>query len=316
MEEFLTVKEIVNNFNLKVIVGDKASLKRKITTPDVNRPGLELSGFFHHTESKRVMIMGDKEETYFNQLDEKRQLEIAKLLLSELTPCIILTNNRECPKVIYNVAKENNFPILTSEFRSTRVMIDVITFLDEKLAPNGNIHGVLMTIYGIGVLITGDSGVGKSETALELIQKGHILIADDRVDVIRAHNSIIGFAPQILRGMLEIRGIGIIDVDKMYGATSSLEKIALDMVIKLEKFTDSINFDRVGIYEKEQMTILDMPIPITKIPVSEGRNVATLIESAVRNFKLKSNGYDSAKEFEKRVIANIKRQQENEGENE
>ena len=314
MAEFLLVKELVKYFNLQVVVGDEKSLQRKITTADLNRPGLELTGFLHHTGSKRVMIMGDKEETYFNQLSLERQLEIADLLLNDDTPCIVLSRHRKCPEAIYQVAKRKNFPILSSELKSTRVMINIISFLDEKLAPSGNIHGVLMTIFGTGVMITGESGVGKSETALELIQKGHILIADDRVDVIRAHNSIIGFSPKVLQGMLEIRGVGVIDVNKMFGATSSLDNTHIEMVIKLEKFNNDITFDRVGIYEQEMMPILDIELPITKIPVSEGRNLAILIESAVRNFRLKESGYDSAKEFEKRVIDNIKNQQDSEGE--
>ena len=312
MSNFITVKELAKYFNLNVIVGDQQALTKNITTADLNRPGLELSGFFHHTESKRVMIIGDKEESYFNQLSLTRQKEIADLLINDITPCIILTRNRKCPDVIYKVAKERNFPILVSEFKSTKVMIDVITYLDEQLAPSGNIHGVLLSIFGTGVLITGKSGVGKSELALELIQKGHILIADDRVDVIRAHNSIIGFAPKILHGMLEIRGVGIIDVNQMFGSTSALEKTTIEMVIQLEKFNNDINFDRVGIYEQEQMNIFDIQLPITKIPVSEGRNLAILVESAVKNYRLKLNGYNCAKEFERRVIENIKNQQEGE----
>ena len=180
-------------------------------------------------------------------------------------------------------------------------MVDVISYLDEMLSPADNIHGVLMNVFGKGVLITGSSGMGKSEIALELIRKGHILVADDRVDVVRVHNTIFGQAPELLRGMLEIRGMGIIDVTSMFGAATMLDRTRVDFVVELEKWDDTKEYDRLGIDDESSITILDMKVPRLIFPVKEGRNMAVLIESAVIDFTLKQKGINSAKDFEQRV---------------
>lgn len=310
MTKKLTVKDLKNYYDLKQITGDEKSLNRPILVPDINRPGLDLTGFYTNTEAKRVVVIGEKETAYIANLDYDTLKDRARHIMSDDTPCIVLSKNRECPKAFEDLAKEINFPILVSEYRSSRLIVDLVGYLDEELAVNDNLHGVLLNVHGIGVLIIGESGVGKSEITLELIQKGHILIADDRVDVSRIHNSIIGRAPSILRGMLEIRGIGIIDVEKMFGVTSVLNKETINMVIQLKRFDSGQEFDRVGIEEAKYFNVLDIDIPLTILPVSMGRSMSTLVESAVRNFTLKAKGFDSAKEFEKRVIDNILKQEE------
>ena len=191
---------------------------------------------------------------------------------------------------------------------TSRLMVDLVSFLDERLAPSDSIHGVLISVYGKGVLICGESGMGKSETALELIRKGHVLVADDRVDVVRVHNSIIGHSPQLLQGMLEIRGIGIIDVAKMFGASALLSSAQIDLVVSLEKFDSSVEYARVGIENEQFMHVLEVDLPKIVLPVKEGRTMAVLIESAVTNFRLKEMGFDSAKEFENRVYDYIEKQ--------
>ena len=297
-------------FNLTQITGNEEALNRWAIVPDINRPGLELAGYFEHTEPRRIIILGTKEMSYMATVEEDVLRERLELLTDEYSPAIVISKNMECPELLREIAESKNFPILISDQPTYRLMVDVVSYLDEKLAPSDNIHGVLLSIYGKGVVITGDSGVGKSETALELIRRGHVLVADDRVDVTRIHNTIFGKAPEILRGMLEIRGIGIIDVTKMFGASSSLDNSEIDVIIHLEKWDDQKQYERVGIEEEVLANILGLDIPKTTIPVRDGRNIAVLVESAVTNFNLKLRGINSAKEFEQRVYDFIKNQNE------
>ena len=295
-------------FNLTQITGDEESLNRWAIVPDINRPGLELAGYFEHTEPRRIIILGTKEMSYMSEVPEDLLRERLERLTDEYSPAIVISKSMDCPELLREIAESKNFPILISDQPTYRLMVDVVSYLDEKLAPNDNIHGVLLSIYGKGVVIMGDSGVGKSETALELIRRGHVLVADDRVDVTRIHNTIFGRAPEILRGMLEIRGIGIIDVTKMFGASSSLDNSEIDVIIYLEKWDDQKQYERVGIEEDEKENILGLAISKTTIPVRDGRNIAVLVESAVTNFNLKLRGINSAKEFEQRVYDFIKTQ--------
>ena len=297
-------------FNLTQITGNEEALNRWAIVPDINRPGLELAGYFEHTEPRRIIILGTKEMSYMSEVPEDLLRERLERLTDEYSPAIVISKNMECPELLREIAESKNFPILISDQPTYRLMVDVVSYLDEKLAPSDNIHGVLLSIYGKGVVITGDSGVGKSETALELIRRGHVLVADDRVDVTRIHNTIFGKAPEILRGMLEIRGIGIIDVTKMFGASSSLDNSEIDFIIHLEKWDDQKQYERVGIEEEVLENILGLEIPKTTIPVRDGRNIAVLVESAVTNFNLKLRGINSAKEFEQRVYDFIKNQNE------
>lgn len=297
-------------FNLTQITGNEEALNRWAIVPDINRPGLELAGYFEHTEPRRIIILGTKEMSYMSEVPEDLLRERLERLTDEYSPAIVISKNMECPELLREIAESKNFPIMISDQPTYRLMVDVVSYLDEKLAPSDNIHGVLLSIYGKGVVITGDSGVGKSETALELIRRGHVLVADDRVDVTRIHNTIFGKAPEILRGMLEIRGIGIIDVTKMFGASSSLDNSEIDVIIHLEKWDDQKQYERVGIEEEVLENILGLEIPKTTIPVRDGRNIAVLVESAVTNFNLKLRGINSAKEFEQRVYDFIKNQNE------
>lgn len=304
----VAIREIKEFFNYRQITGNDDSLNRWVVVPDVNRPGLELSGYQKLTEPRRVVIIGSKEMEYINEMDENIQRERFKLITDALTPMILITRNFECPLVLKEIAEANNFPIFSSDGPTFRDMVDLITFLDERLAPSDTLHGVLMSVYGIGVLITGESGMGKSEIALELIKRGHVLVADDRVDVSRIHNVIVGRAPMLLEGMLEIRGIGIIDVSKMFGASSLLKKFNININIKLEKFDNNVNYMRVGNEETQKTNILGLEIPTLVLPVKEGRSMGVIVESAVTNYRLTEEGFNSAKEFEKRVYDYIQQQ--------
>ena len=304
----VTIQEILYHFDYEHLVGNADSLKRWVVVPDVNRPGLELTGFFEHTEPRRVLIIGAKEESYLATLDEKTQRERFENILDGFTPALILTKGRECPKVLKEVAEKRNFPVLRSPQPTSRVMTDLITFLDSKLAPQDTVHGVLLNVYGKGVLIIGESGMGKSEIALELIRRGHVLVADDRIDVARIHNKITGCAPELLEGMLEIRGIGVIDVAKMFGGASLLEDTEIHLVIHLEKYMKGKEYNRVGNQEELFYPILDLNIPMVILPVREGRNMGVLIEAVVTNFRLKERGFNSSKVFEQRVYDYIEKQ--------
>ncbi len=304
------IREVKEQFQYEQITGDDSSLERWVIVPDVNRPGLELAGYYKYTEPRRIVIIGEKEQSYIKTLPEQIQRERFDKITDGYTPCIILAHGKECPPILYEMAHYRNFPILATEIPTYRVMTDVVTFLDAKLAPEESMHGVLINVYGKGILMLGESGMGKSEVALELIRKGHILVADDRIDAKKIHNNIIGHAPELLEGMLEIRGIGIIDVAKMFGSSSLLKETQIDYVIRFENFDPNKEYMRVGIEEKDYFNILGIDIPLIILPVKVGRNMAVLVESAVTNFQLVERGFDSAKEFEKRVYEYIEKQNE------
>ena len=309
MEDIAVVKlrNLVEAFQFVQICGDARSLARNITNADTNRPGLELAGFFQKSQLKRLIILGDKEISYIKTMSEEKQRESFGFLTSEVTPAIIITKNHSCPEVLKEVAEAKNFPVFSSSSPTYRLIIDIVTFLDEHLSENTHLHGGLLNIYGKGVLIRGDSGLGKSEIALELIKRGHILIADDRVDCYRIHNSIIGKAPELLRDMLELRGVGVINVARMFGVSSVAEKTKFDFQVTLEQWDRNREYDRVGIEERKYEDILGIKIPKIVVPIREGRSMAVVIETAVTNFMLSEMGLNSAKEFEQRVLDYIKR---------
>lgn len=309
MEDNAIVKlrNLVEAFQFVQICGDECSLERNITIADTNRPGLELAGFFQKSQLKRLIILGDKEISYIKTMSEEKQRESFGFLTSEITPAIIITKSHACPEILKEVAEPKNFPVFSSSSPTYRLIIDIVTFLDEHLSENTNLHGGLLNIYGKGVLIRGDSGLGKSEIALELIKRGHILIADDRVDCYRIHNSIIGKAPELLRDMLELRGVGVINVARMFGVSSVAEKTKIDFQVTLEQWDRNREYDRVGIEERKYEDILGIKIPKIVVPIREGRSMAVVIETAVTNFMLSEMGLNSAKEFEQRVLDYIKR---------
>ena len=309
MEEItsVSVKALVEAFDFEQITGDEESLNRQIVMADTNRPGLELAGFFENSQVKRLVVLGDKEIAYISTMSVQKQRRAFDFITNEITPAIIITKGHKCPDLLKRCAKRKNFPVLSSESATTRLIVDLVAFLDEKLASSQCLHGGLLSIYGKGVLIRGESGMGKSEIALELIKRGHLLVADDRVDCYRIHNKIVGKAPELLSGMLEIRGIGIINVARMFGVSSVLPKTQVDFQVNLEMWKPDQDYDRVGIEEKKHKNILGVDIPKIVVPVREGRSMAVIIESAVTNYMLSEMGMDSAKEFEQRVLDYIEK---------
>ena len=297
---FVTVHELVNTIRLKPIHG-KEHLDRKITTSEISRPNLELTGYFEFYPAERIQLFGLTEISFMQQMNSEKRLEILRRLCTEETPCFIVSRKLDPPEEMITAAAEAKIPILRASSRTTHVSSSVTNFLEGKLAERTSIHGVLVDVYGIGMLITGESGVGKSETALELVQKGHRLIADDRVELYQHDElTLVGEAPQILANLIEIRGIGIIDVMTLFGAGAILESKQIDLLVHLENWTPDKKFDRLGGGE-EIVDLLGVSIPKIRIPVKTGRNVSIILEVAAMNFRAKHMGYDASETFQKNL---------------
>ena len=311
----VTIRSLVKKFDYSIITGDSQALKRVVNDVETNRPGLELAGYFPKKQHRRLVILGDKELSFINEnMDEVSQRRAFEWLTSPKTPAIIITNGSACPPILEEIGRRKNFPILGSEHKTSYVIVTVTNYLDEMLAKSIIIHGELVQIYGIGVLITGSSGMGKSEIVLELIHRGHQLVADDRVDIFHIHNELIGKSARRIEGFMELRGVGIIDIKRMYGVASVSPQCQINFIVHLEPFDAGGDYDRVGIEEKDYQEILGVKVLKMHIPVTYGRPMATIIETVVTNYLLMQDGFDSAKQFEERVLQEIARNQEEEEE--
>lgn len=306
LDKRVYVRAIKERFNLEQLSGDDNSLNRWVIAPDVNRPGLELSGYLESNDLKRVVVIGTKEYEYMSKLDEYTQSQRFEIITDSYTPCIILSEGCKDIPVLTNLCRYKDFPLFRYEGKTYQLIVDLVTFLSEELAPTDNLYGVMMNIYGKGVMVTGKSGIGKSELALDLISRGHMLVADDRVDIARVHNVILCQAPRLLKKMLEIRGLGIVDVTKLFGANTYLNKCNLDFIIKLVKFDESMGKDRLNPVS-EKFDVLGLDIPMLTIPVTEGKSLSVIIESAVITHILKKQGYDSNEVFKENFRKEIAR---------
>lgn len=305
------VKDLAEKFKWEQVAGDASSLERPLVMPDTNRPGLELAGYFPDTQTERLVILGEKEIGYIEkEMDEVSQRRSFEFLTAKETPAIVICHGCQCPSTLIDIAQRKNFPVFKSNVNTAMVIVNVTNFLDEELAESIIIHGELMRIFGIGVLITGRSGMGKSEIALELIKRGHQLVADDRVDCYHIHNSLVGRTTKLLEGFMELRGVGVINISKMFGVGAYASEVEIQLHIVLEPFNDSMEYDRVGIEEKEYTEMFGERILKMRIPVSAGRPMGVIIESAVSNYMLMLAGSDSAKEFEDRVLNQIAKNKE------
>lgn len=294
------VRELKEVLGYEQICGDDKSLDRWIIAPDVNRPGFELSGYVEQNDLKRVVILGTKEYDFINKLDYQTQCNRFETITDVYTPCIILSEGFKQIDSLMDVAKRKNFPIFVTEDKTYQLVVELVSYLSEKLAPTTNLFGVMMSIYGKGIMITGKSGIGKSELALDLIKRGHVLIADDRVDVSRIHNDIMCTSPELLKKMLEIRGLGIVDVTRLFGAQSYLEKCELDLVINLTRLEETIEMDRLNPISNS-IDVLGVDIPQIVIPVTEGKSLSVIIEAAVSNYILIEQGVNTNEMFKQRV---------------
>ncbi len=301
----VTLKEIAHEFQLEEICPSKRLEDIEITTSDVNRPGLQLTGYMEFFGSDRIQIIGKVETTYLASLTPEVRYRKLDDFFRTGFPCLVIARGLEYFNEMVAVSKKYGIPILRTEDITSRFMSGLIKFLNVQLAPRITKHGVLVEVYGEGVLILGESGVGKSETALELVKRGHRLIADDVVEVRKVSDrTLLGTAPDIIRHFIEIRGIGILDVKNLYGMGSVKVQENINLVIMLELWDEKKNYDRLGLVD-EFTDILGIRVPSLNVPVRPGRNLAIIVEVAAMNNRQKKMGYNAAKVLNERVMNEI-----------
>ena len=296
----LKIKHLVRDLDLELLTNEKA-LQREIKSEMLARPGVELAGFLDFFDSDRLILIGSKEAHFMKLLDGDLRKKRIEDMFKKRPPGVVFSINVEVEEPFFELGNKYDVAILKSKSRTTPLSGTLYQYLHSKLAPRTSLHGVLLDIHGMGTLITGKSGIGKSETALELIKRGHILVSDDRVDIFEAAPGVlIGSAPKILEKFIEVRGIGIVDVVSMFGAGAYREDKKIRLVVELEHWKKAKQYDRLGI-ETETIKIFDTEIAKITIPILPGRNVATLVESAAMNQKLKYLGYNAAFELTQAV---------------
>ena len=296
----VSTKDVIEMFDLKLESGEEG-IGRHILTSDISRPGLEMAGYFNHYPAERVQLLGKSELSFFNTLSVEEKRSRMNKLCAANTPAIIISHNMEVPQELIEASEKNHVPVLMTKLKTTRFSSMLTNYLESRLAPMTAVHGVLVDIYGIGVLLTGKSGVGKSETALELVKKGHRLVADDCVEIRQeSENMLVGNAPKLIDHMLEIRGIGLINIMTMFGASAVRRNKRISLVIDLELWDAEKTYDRLGL-ESQTMKVLDTELTKLTIPVRPGRNLAVIIEVAAMNYRLKNLGINSAEEFTQRL---------------
>lgn len=300
----ISVEELIKENDFEVIHQADNTRNVHLYSSEFNRPGLQLCGFYTKFVPDRIQIIGGAEWWYLEGLDPKvRAMRLKALFAHKITVMIVTRNQRIFPEMLM-YAKEDNCTILRTPDSTSRAVNKLITYLERALAPSIRRHGILLDIYGVGVLITGESGIGKSETALDLIANGHKLIADDSVLIRKLDNRLIGTSPKITRHFMEIRGIGIIDVERLFGIGCIMEEKEVELVIELTPWDDFADYNRLGI-EDEKIEILNKSVPVMEIPMRTGRNMSMIIEIATRNFKQKEMGYNAALALNQRVMDSI-----------
>ncbi len=303
--EKISLGQIARDLNFRSLTPDIDVESVMISHSDINRPSLQLVGFFEHFDNHRIQIIGNVEMAYLRTLTPEKRLSVFEELFKREIPCLIYCRDHMPDEDVYKLADKYQVPLLASHCLTSDVSSKVLRYLQEKLGPVQTIHGVLVDVVGVGVLITGESGIGKSEVALELIKRGHRLVADDAVELHRVNDvRIIGRAPEITKNFIELRGIGIIDVMSLFGAQSIKDEQDVDMVIHLQDWDKEMTFDRLGAQE-EYIKYLGNKIIRYKVPVRPGRNVALIVETAAINFRQKRMGYDALEEFYRRVQNNM-----------
>ncbi len=312
MENHITVRELLKKkgkaLGLRVICG-RDSIDRKISVSELNRPGLAIAGYLEKFRSERIQIIGKGEYSYCESETPSRiKRNLSKMLSFPDIPCVIVTGGVKSSKTLIDTCKKFKLPLLETKLETSSFIRELTIFLDDKLAPMMTLHGVLVNVYGLGVLIQGDPGIGKSECAIELLKRGHILISDDIVEVKRRMGHIlIGRSPATIKKFMEVRGIGIIDVELLFGIGAIMEQSVIEMQVYLQSAAnmDMSKYDRTGL-EEEKISILEVPVPSLKIPVTPGRNLAVLIEIASLNQRLKNQGYFAVKKLNEEILRRMK----------
>lgn len=278
----VTIENLIEDFDLEVIVRGDTSLQ--INVNDINRPGLQLAGFYNYFAPERIQVMGKAELSFLEDMQtEQRKKRLSKYFNFPVS-CVIIARGLDAPEEFINIADKKGILVLRSKLVTTKLISKITLYLASKLAPETRLHGCLIDVYGIGILITGESGIGKSETALELIKRGHRLVTDDAVDIREIDGDLIGSSPKITQGMLEVRGIGIIDVSVLYGLSSTIPEKQISLVMHFEHWKDDGDYDRLGT-NNEYIDILGIDVKKLRIPVRTGRNIAVIIEAAAANYR-------------------------------
>ena len=303
----VTITELIQKMGLQNIIPEIDTDKVVLSHPDVNRPALQLTGFFDHFDKERVQIIGFVEQEYIKTLTRERKISVYEKLLSSEIPCLVYSRSQMPDEDMQDLCRHYQVPCMVSDKTTSDLLAEIIRWLNVKLAPCISIHGVLVDVFGEGVLIMGESGIGKSEAALELIKRGHRLVTDDVVEIRRvSDDTLIGSAPDITKHFIELRGIGIIDVKALFGVESVKETQSINMVIKLEDWNRDKEYDRLGM-EDQYIEFLGNRVVCHNIPIRPGRNLAIIVESAAVNFRQKKMGYNAARELYNRVQANLGR---------
>ena len=298
---FVLLTKLIDEFKLESIYTPDNLSEIKITRTEIHRPGLPLSGFFDYFDPERIQILGRVETLYLERLEPKDRYNKIRAFMEKKPVCIIIARDLAPFPEMVEMAKEFGIPFFTTSISTNSFVSSIIASLNVHLAPTITRHGVLVEVYGIGLLILGDSGIGKSETAIELIKRGHRLIADDAVEISKvSEKTLVGKAPEIIRYYMELRGIGIVDIRRIFGIGAVKESEKIQLVIKLEPWIEGKLYDRMGL-ENETYDILGLKIPAITIPVRPGRNLAVILEIAAMNARLKMQGYNTAEEFNKKL---------------
>ena len=305
MGNYVKLSKVVEKLNLKNLTPDVDMTEKKVMVPDINRPALQLTGFFEHFAYERVQLIGCVEYTFLENVEEDEKEKIYDMLLSYKIPSIIFCRNLKPDDSLIEKANKANVPVFSTETPTSAFSAEIIRWLNVELAPCISIHGVLVDVYGVGVLIMGESGIGKSEAALELIKRGHRLVSDDVVEIRKVSDeTLVGTAPDITRHFIELRGIGIVDVKMLYGVQSVRETQNIDLVITLEEWDRDKEYDRLGL-EEQYTEFLGNKVVCHQLPIRPGRNLAIIVETAAINHRQKSMGYNAAQELYKRVQQNM-----------
>ncbi len=293
--------DLIEKMNLKNLTPDIDLTEKYITVPDINRPALQLTGYFDHFDSVRVQIIGYVEYTYLQTLSEERKKEVYERLLAYGIPCLVYTTEILPDEEMLNMALRTQTPIFSTDQKTSPFQAELTRWLNVQLAPCISIHGVFVDVYGVGVLIRGESGIGKSEVALELIKRGHRLVADDAVEIRRvSDDTLVGSAPSITKHLIEVRGIGIVDIKSLFGVQSIKETQNVDLVITMEEWDKKKEYDRLGL-EEEYTEFLGNKVQCHTIPIRPGRNLAVIVESTAINHRQKQMGYNAAQELYRRL---------------
>lgn len=309
----VTISELIEKMKLRNTTPEIDTDKIVLTHPDVNRPALQLTGFFDHFDRERVQIIGYVEQAYINTMDREVKRRMYDKLTSSQIPCLVFSRGQNPDDDLLEYCNYYGVPCLVSDKTTSSLMAEIIRWLNVKLAPCISIHGVLLDVFGEGVLIMGESGIGKSEAALELLKRGHRLVTDDVVEIRKVSNdTLIGTSPDITRHFIELRGIGIVDVKSLFGVESVMLNSSIDMVIRLEDWNREGNYDRLGL-EEDYIEFLGNKVVCYSIPIRPGRNLAVIVESAAINFRAKKMGYNAAQELYNRVTGSLKKAQDDDG---